>query len=107
MVAHAQSLCGGVSNEVVLRVHLDIYESCVLDFGEEGEPTILAGTRYAELLLKFSNPRYADTALGCKRWGEALDLLLRMKAISVWVFGPDHLATKIIGRVIREHGLVE
>ena len=92
---------------MLLRVHLDTYESRVIDYGEEGEPTILSGARYAELLLKFANPRYADTALGCERQEEALDLLSRMKAISVLVFGPDHLATKIIGRLFREHGLVE
>ena len=92
---------------VNLLLHLEAFESRVIDFGEEGELTILAGTRYAELLLKFSDPRYADTALGCKRRGEALDLLSRMKAISVWVFGPDHHATEVIGRVFRENGLLE
>ena len=55
-----------------------------LDFGEEGEPTILAGARYAELLLQFAGPLYAKAPLVCKRWKEALDLLLRMKARSVW-----------------------
>ena len=107
MVAHAQLLCGGVSNEVVLRAHLDTYESRVLDFGEEGEPTILAGARYAELLLQFSSPLYSKAPLGCKRQRETLDLLLRMKAISVRVFGPDHFATGDIDRVFGEHGLVE
>ena len=107
LLADAQSLCGGVDIKALLSVHLESYESCVIDFGEEGEPTILASARYAELLLKFANPRYADTALGCERRGEELDLLSRMKAISVRVFGPDHLATKIIGRVFREDGLVE
>ena len=92
---------------MLLRVHLDTYESRVIDYGEEGEPTILAGARYAELLLKFADPRYADTALGCERRGEALDLLSRVKAISVWVFGLDHHATKVIGRVFRENGLLE
>ena len=107
MVAHAQSLCGGVSNKVVLRAHLDTYESLVLDFGEEGEPTILAGARYAEYLLQFAGPLYAKAPLGCKHRRETLDLLLRMKAISVWVFGPEHLATGDIDRVFRERGLVE
>ena len=92
---------------MLLSVHLEAFEIRVIDCGEEGELTILAGARYAELLLKFSNPRYADTALGCKHRGEALDLLLRMKAISVWVFGPDHHATKVIGWVFRENGLLE
>jgi hypothetical protein len=107
LLADAQSLCGGVDIKVLLSVHLDTYESRVIDYGEEGESTILAGARYAELLLKFADPCYADTALGCEHRGEALDLLLRMKAISVRVFGPDHLATKMIGRVFRENGLVE
>ena len=107
VLADAQSLCGGVDITVQLRVNLDTYESCVIDYGEERESTILAGARYAELLLKFADPRYADTALGCERREEALDLLSRMKAISVRVFGPDHFATKIIGRVFRENGLVE
>ena len=57
----------------------------VLDFGEEGEPTILAGAKYTELLLQLAGPLYAKAPLGCKRWREALDLLLRMKARSVWV----------------------
>ena len=92
---------------MLLSVHLDTYESRVINYGEEGESTILAGARYAELLLKFANPRYADTALGCERRWEALDILSRMKAIRVRVFGPDHLATKIIDRVFRENGLVE
>jgi hypothetical protein len=107
MVAHAQSLCGGVSNEVVLRAHLDTYESRVFEFGEEGEPTILACARYAELLLQFAGPLYAKAPLGCKRRREALDILLRMKAISVRVFGPDHFATGDIERVFGEYGLVE
>ena len=93
--------------KLLLSVHLDTYESCVIDFGDEREPTILDGARYAELLLKLADPQYADTALGCKRWGEVLDLLSRIKSISVQAFGPDHLATKIIGRVFRENGLVE
>ena len=77
MVAHAQSLCGGVSNEVVLRAHLDTYESRVLDLGEEGEPTIRAGARNAEYLLQFAGPLYDKAPLGCKCQREALDLLLR------------------------------
>ena len=92
---------------MLLSVHLDTYESRVINYGEEGESTILASARYAELLLKFADPRYADTALGCESQEEALDLLSRMKAISVRVFGPDHFATKIIGRVFRENGLAE
>ena len=107
MVAHVQSLCGGVRNEVVLRAHLDTYESHVLDFGEEGEPAILAGARNAEYLLQFAGPLYAKAPLGCKRQREALDLSLRMKAISVRVFGPDHFATGDIERVFGEYGLVE
>ena len=96
MVARAQSLCGGVSNEVVLRAHLDTYESRVLDFGEEGEPTTLAGARYAELLLHFAGPLYAKAPLGCKLWREALDLLLRMKARSVWVLNLTTLLQGIL-----------
>ena len=107
ILADAGSLCGGVDIKVLLRVHLDTYESRVIDYGEEVDPTILAGARYAELLLKFADQRYGDTALGCERRGEALDLLSRMKAISVRVFGPDHFTTKIIGRVFRENGLVK
>ena len=107
LLADAQSMCGGVYIKVLLSVHLEAFESRVIDFGEEGELNIFAGIRYAELLLKFSDPRYADTALGCERRGEALDLLSRMKAISVWVFGPDHHATEVIGWVFRENGLLE
>ena len=100
-------MCGGVDIKVLLSVHLEAFESRVIHFGEEGELTILAGTRYAELLLKFSYLCYADAALGCKHRAEALDLLSRMKAISVWVFGPDHQATRGLGWVFRENGLLE
>jgi hypothetical protein len=107
LLTDAQSKCGGVDIKEYLSVHLEAYESRVIDFGEEGELTIHAGTRYAELLLKFSDPRYAETALGCERRREALDLLSKMKAISVRVFGPDHQVTKVISRVFRENELVE
>jgi len=69
LLADAQSMCGGVDIKVLLSVHLESFESCVIDCGEEGELTILAGSRYAELLLKFSYPRYADTTLGCEHQG--------------------------------------
>ena len=46
-------MCGEVDNKVLLSVHLEAFESCVIDCGEEVELTILAGTRYAELLLNF------------------------------------------------------
>ena len=107
LLTDAQSKCGGVDIKEYLSVHLEAYESRVIDFGEEGELTIHAGTRYAELLLKFSDPRYAERALGCERRREALDLLSKMKAISIRVFGPDHQVTKGISQVFREHELVE
>ncbi len=109
LLADARSMCGGVDIKEYLSVHLEAYESRVIDFGEEGELTIHAGTRYAELLLKFSDPRYAyaETALGCERRREALYLLSKMKAISIRVFGPDHQVTKGISQVFREHELVE
>jgi hypothetical protein len=107
LLADARSMCGGVDIKEYLSVHLEAYESRVIDFGEEGELTIHAGTRYAQLLLKFSDPRYAGTALGCERQNEALDLLSKMKAISVRVFGPDHQVTKGISRVFGENELVE
>jgi len=107
LLADARSKCGGVNIKEYLSVHLEAYESRVVDFGEEGELTIHAGTRYAELLLKFSDPRYAETALGRERKREGLDLLSKMKTISVRVFGPDHLVTKEISRVFVENELVE
>ena len=107
LLADARSMCGGVDIKEYLSVHLEAYESRVIEFGEEGELTIHAGTRYAELLLKFSDPRYAETALGCERQREALDLLSKMKAISVRVFGTDHPVTKVISRVFGENELVE
>jgi hypothetical protein len=96
LLTDAQSKCVGVDIKEYLSVHLEAYESRVIEFGEEGELTIHAGTRYSELLLKLSDPRYAETALGCERRRETLDLLSKMKAISVWVFGPDHQVTKVI-----------
>jgi len=51
LLTDAQSKCGGVDIKEYLSVHLEAYESRVIDFGEEGELTIHAGTRYAELLL--------------------------------------------------------
>jgi hypothetical protein len=107
LLADARSMCGGVDIKEYLSVHLEAYESRVIDFGEEGELTIHAGTRYAQLLLKFSDPRYAGTALGCERQNEALDLLSKMKAVSVRVFGPDHQVTKVISQVFVENELVE
>ncbi len=53
LLADAQSMCGGVDIKALLSVHLESFESCVIDCGEEGELTILAGARYAELLVKF------------------------------------------------------
>jgi hypothetical protein len=107
LLADARSKCGGVNITEYLSVHLEAYESRVVDFGEEGELTIHAGARYAELLLKFSDPRYAEIALGRERKREGLDLLSKMKAISVRVLGPDHLVTKEISRVFVENKLVE
>jgi len=103
LLIDAQSQCGEVSIDECLSVHLEAYEGRVIEFGEEGELTIHAGARYAELLLKFSDPRYAETALGCERRREALDLLSKMKAISVRVFGPDHQVTNVISRVFGEN----
>ena len=62
---------------MLLSVHLDTYEIRVINYGEEGESTILAGARYAELLLKFANPRYADTALGCERRGGGIRSIVK------------------------------
>jgi hypothetical protein len=107
LLADARSKCGGVDIKEYLSVHLEAYDSRVVDFGEEGEPTIRAGARYAELLLKFSDPCYAETALGRERKKEGLDLLSKMKALSVRVLGPDHPVTEEISRVFVENELVE
>jgi hypothetical protein len=84
-IAYAKSMYeGGNNNEEILKTSLEFYKLRVAEFGEEHELTIDAGLQYATVLQN------------ANRWGEAMELLMKLLAMSKQVLGPHHNITKYI-----------
>jgi hypothetical protein len=69
---------GGNNNEEVLKASKELYEMRVAEYGEEHELTIDAGVQFATVLQN------------ANRWGEAMELLMKLLATSKQVLGPHH-----------------